>query len=51
MKTLCLHELGFMYALKLDWMAAYKKFASVAEVWMRQYHYFMATGKNKLLHL
>jgi len=40
-----------MYAIKLDWMAAYKKFASVAEVWMRQYHYFMATGKNKLLHL
>ncbi|XP_022173873.1 tetratricopeptide repeat protein 39C-like isoform X2 [Myzus persicae] len=43
MKTMCLHELGFMYAIKLDWMAAYKKFASVAEVWMRQYHYFMAT--------
>ncbi|XP_001950347.2 tetratricopeptide repeat protein 39C-like isoform X1 [Acyrthosiphon pisum] len=43
MKTMCLHELGFMYAIRLDWMAAYKKFASVAEVWMRQYHYFMAT--------
>ncbi|XP_060839188.1 tetratricopeptide repeat protein 39C-like isoform X2 [Rhopalosiphum padi] len=44
MKTMCLHELGFMYAIKLDWIAAYKKFASVAEVWMKQYHYFMATG-------
>ncbi|CAH1708028.1 unnamed protein product [Aphis gossypii] len=43
MKTMCLHELGFMYAIKLDWIAAYKKFASVAEVWMKQYHYFMAT--------
>lgn len=46
MKAMYLHELAFMYTIRLDWMAACRKFASAAKdnVWMRPYHYFMATG-------
>lgn len=45
---MCLHELGFMYAIQADWMAASRTFATVAgdNLWMRPYHYFMATGKK-----
>lgn len=36
-----------MYAIRLDWAAACRKFAILARsnVWMTPYHYFMATGK------
>ncbi|XP_025412758.1 tetratricopeptide repeat protein 39C-like isoform X2 [Sipha flava] len=44
MRAMYLHELGFMYAVRLDWTTACRKFARVAadNTWMRPYHYFMA---------
>lgn len=49
MKATNSHELGFMYAISLDWKAAYRQFASLAgdSVWLKPFHYFMATGKCK----
>lgn len=50
MKAMFLHELGFMYAIHLDWMVSCRKFAYVAgdNIWLRPYHYFMATGKTNV---
>lgn len=51
MDIMCLHELGFMYALKMDWMAACRTFSNLAEdnSWIRPYHYFMATGNTDIV--
>lgn len=48
MNSMCLQELGFMYATRLDWTTACKQFASIAgdTKWFRTYHYFMASGKT-----
>lgn len=48
MNAMYSHELGFMYAIRLDWTAACRKFAILAgdNVWMKPYHYFMAAGKR-----